>query len=110
MPPPITAGLRETPSGLLPGRAFGAVSFAGWKWKIEVELTGSFCLFKVVLPRMIAQRWGRIINFTGLPAFQGTDMLVRSTELRMAGMTRGMAREYGQYNIAANCIGSEHLA
>ncbi len=90
----------------VPATAFGAVPFAVWKRKIEVELTGSFFLFKAVLPRMMAQQWGRIINFTGLAAFQGTDALAGSTELGMVGMTRGIAREYGKYNITANCIGA----
>ena len=87
-----------------PAQAFGAVPFAVWRRKIEVELTGSFFLFKAVLPRMIEQQWGRIINFTGLAAFQGSDALAGSTELGMVGLTRGIAREYGKYNITANCI------
>ena len=90
----------------VPAHAFGAVPFELWKRKTEVELTGSFFLFKAVLPRMMAQHWGRIINFTGLAAFQGADALAASTELGMVGMTRGIAREYGQYNITANCIGA----
>jgi 3-oxoacyl-[acyl-carrier protein] reductase len=90
----------------VPAQAFGAVPFEVWKRKIEVELTGSFFLFKAVLPRMMAQQWGRIINFTGLAAFQGADALAASTELGMVGLTRGIAREYGRYNITANCIGA----
>ena len=90
----------------VPVHPFGAVPFEVWKRKIEVELTGSFFLFKAVLPRMMAQSWGRIINFTGLAALQGTDALAGSTELGMVGLTRGMAREYGQHNITANCIGA----
>jgi NAD(P)-dependent dehydrogenase (short-subunit alcohol dehydrogenase family) len=90
----------------VPAQTFGAVPFAVWKRKIEVELTGSFFLFKAVLPQMIAQQWGRIINFTGLAAFQGSDALAGSTELGMVGMTRGIAREYGKHNITANCIGA----
>jgi NAD(P)-dependent dehydrogenase (short-subunit alcohol dehydrogenase family) len=90
----------------LPAQTFDAVPFEIWKRKIEVELTGSFFLFKAVLPRMMAQQWGRIINFTGLAALQGTDALAGSTELGMVGLTRGIAREYGKYNITANCIGA----
>jgi NAD(P)-dependent dehydrogenase (short-subunit alcohol dehydrogenase family) len=89
-----------------PAQAFEAVSFDIWQRKIEVELTGSFFLFKSVLPRMMAQQWGRIINFTGLAAFHGSDALAGSTELGMVGLTRGIAREYGSYNITANCIGA----
>jgi 3-oxoacyl-[acyl-carrier protein] reductase len=87
-------------------QGFGAMPFEVWKRKIEVELTGSFFLFKAVLPRMIEQQWGRIINFTGLAAAQGSDALTASTEQGMVGMTRGIAREYGKYNITANCIGA----
>jgi 3-oxoacyl-[acyl-carrier protein] reductase len=90
----------------VPTRAFGTVPFEVWKRKIEVELTGSFFLFKAVLPRMIEQQWGRIINFTGLAAAQGSDALTASTEQGMVGMTRGIAREYGKYNITANCVGA----
>jgi len=90
----------------MPAQAFGAVPFEVWKRKIEVELTGSFFLFKAVLPRMIEQQWGRIINFTGLAAVQGSDALTASTEQGMVGLTRGIAREYGKYNITANCIGA----
>lgn len=55
-PLPITAGLRETFGGLLPAHAFGAVPFVVWKREIEAKLTGSFFLFKAVLPRMMAQQ------------------------------------------------------
>jgi len=79
--------------------SFGDVPFAVWKRKMEVELTGSFFLFKTVLPRMIEQKWGRIITLTGLAALQGTDALAASSELGMVGLTRGMAREYGKHNI-----------
>jgi NAD(P)-dependent dehydrogenase (short-subunit alcohol dehydrogenase family) len=90
----------------VPAHAFGDVPFEVWQRKIAVELTGSFYLFKAVLPHMMAQQWGRIINFTGLAAMQGSDALSGSTELGMVGLTRGIAREYGKYNITANCIGT----
>ncbi len=81
------------------------VSFDLWKRKIDAEITGSFLLCKQVLPAMIAQQWGRVISFSGLSAFQGLDALGSTTELGIVGLTRGIAREYGRYNITANCIG-----
>ena len=41
---------------------------------------------------------------------QGTDTLAGATELGMVGLTRGIVREYGQYNITANCIGAGGIA
>jgi 3-oxoacyl-[acyl-carrier protein] reductase len=90
----------------VPRQSLDAIPFELWKRKIEVETTGSFFLFKQVLPKMIEQEWGRIINYTGLDAFKGSDILAGSTELGIVGLTRGIAREYGKYHITANCIGS----
>ena len=73
----------------VPAQAFGAVPFAVWKRKIEVELTGSFFLFKAVLPPMIEQQWGRIINFTGLAAFQGSDPLAAIDRAGDGGADQG---------------------
>lgn len=94
----------------VPAHAFATVPFEVWKRKIEVELTGSFFLCKAVLPQMMTQQWGRILNFTGLAAMQGSDAMAASTELGMVGLTRGLAREYGKYNITANCIGAGGIA
>jgi len=85
--------------------ALDDISFDTWKRKSEVEITGSFLLFKQVFPRMSEQQWGRTINYTGLDAFKGSDILAASTEFGIVGLTRGIAREYGKYNITANCIG-----
>lgn len=90
----------------VPTQSLEALSFEQWKRKIEVETTGSFYLFKHVLPQMIAQEWGRIINYAGLDAFKGGDILAGATELGIVGLTRGIAREYGKHNITANCIGA----
>jgi 3-oxoacyl-[acyl-carrier protein] reductase len=81
------------------------ISFDLWKSRMEEQLTGTLLLCQEVLPGMMERRWGRIINFIGLAAFQGTDAPNSAIELGLVGMTRGIAREYGRYNITANCIG-----
>ena len=81
------------------------IPFELWKRKFDVETTGSFHLFKQVIPQMIQQQWGRVINFTGVDAFDGADVMSSATEMGLVGLTRGIAREYGKYNITANCIG-----
>ncbi len=89
----------------LPQQSLEEIPFELWKRKIDVETTGSFLLFKQVIPQMIRQQWGRVVNFTGLDAFNGADVMSSSTEMGLVGLTRGIAREYGRYNITANCIG-----
>ena len=89
----------------LPQQSIAEIPFELWKRKIDVETTGSFLLFKQVMPQMIDQQWGRVVNFTGLDAFTGADVMSSTTEMALVGLTRGIAREYGNYNITANCIG-----
>jgi 3-oxoacyl-[acyl-carrier protein] reductase len=81
------------------------ISFGLWKTRMGRQLTGTLLLCQEVLPGMVERRWGRIINYIGLAAFQGTDVINSAIELGLVGMTRGIAREYGKYNITANCIG-----
>ena len=53
----------------MPAHSLEQLPFELWQRKIDVEVTGSFFLCKEVLPGMIQQQWGRVINFTGLAAF-----------------------------------------
>jgi 3-oxoacyl-[acyl-carrier protein] reductase len=94
----------------MPNQSLEQLPFELWQRKIDVEVTGSFLLCKEVIPNMIQQQWGRVINFTGLAAFRGSDPLASTTELGIVGLTRGLSREYGKYNITANCVGPGGVA
>ena len=89
----------------MPQQSLEEIPFELWKRKFDVETTGSFLLFKQAIPQMIQQQWGRVVNFTGMDAFNGSDVMSSATEMGLVGLTRGIAREYGKYNITANCIG-----
>ena len=80
------------------------LSFQVWKRKLDVELRGAMLVCQAVIPRMVDHQWGRVINFAGLSAFNGDDPISSTAELGMVGLTRGIAREYGKFNITANCI------
>jgi 3-oxoacyl-[acyl-carrier protein] reductase len=81
------------------------ISFELWKSRIGEQVTGTLMLCQEALPGMIEHRWGRIINYIGLAAFLGNDAPNSAVELGLVGLCRGIAREYGKYNITANCIG-----
>jgi 2-hydroxycyclohexanecarboxyl-CoA dehydrogenase len=54
---------------------------------------------------MIERKWGRIINFSGIAPFLGTGPAKAMVKIGIVGLTRGLAREFAEYNITANCIG-----
>lgn len=81
-----------------------------WELVLKVNLTGAFICSKAVLPQMIKQRSGSIVNISSLAANerdQGLHKTGLAYGVSKAGLERltwGLAAEVGQYNIAVNAI------
>lgn len=84
---------------------FLAVSDEAWESSFRVNLGGPRNVCRNVLPLMIKQKWGRIINFSGVDPFIGGSVTKGMAKLGIIGFTRGLAREFGEHDITANCIG-----
>ncbi len=91
-------------------RPFLEESMEAWHRTIAVNLTGPFNICRHVLPLMKEQRWGRIINTSGIAPYLGTGAAKATVKLGIVGFTRGIAQEFGQYNITANCFGPGQIA
>lgn len=91
-------------------RKFLEESFDAWNRTIAVNLCGPGHICRQVIPLMMEQRWGRIVNFSGIAPYLGTTNLgvgaaKAMVKLGIVGFTRGLAREFGKFNITANCVG-----
>ncbi len=81
-----------------------------WELVIKVNLIGAFLCSKAVLPRMIEQRRGSIINISSLAADErdeGTVPTGVAYAVSKAGLDRltlGLATGVGKYNIAVNAV------
>jgi NAD(P)-dependent dehydrogenase (short-subunit alcohol dehydrogenase family) len=79
-----------------------------WEIVLRVNLTGAFLCAKAVLPGMIEQRHGSIINLSSLAADErdgGTVPTGVAYAAAKAGLDRftwGLATEVGKFNIAVN--------
>ena len=76
-----------------------------WIRNIEVNLSGPYYICKNAVPHMIQRKWGRIINFAGIAPYLGTFPGKSMVKLGIVGFTRGLAKQFGEHNITANCIG-----
>lgn len=85
--------------------AFLEESDETWERNIAVNLTGPRNICRAVLPGMIARKWGRIINFSGIAPFLGIGPSKAAVKIGIVGLTRGIAREFAVHNVTANCIG-----
>ena len=84
---------------------FLEVDDEAWEKSFRVNLGGPRNICRAVLPLMIRQRWGRIINFSGIDPFLGGSVTKGMAKLGIVGFTRGLAREFAEHEITANCIG-----
>ena len=81
-------------------------SFEEWTRNIEVNLNGPYHVCRHVIPLMMERRWGRIINFSGIAPYLGYGAAKAMVKLGIVGFTRGLAREFADHGITANCIGA----
>ncbi|HVR53872.1 MAG TPA: SDR family NAD(P)-dependent oxidoreductase [Pseudorhodoferax sp.] len=76
-----------------------------WKRVIDVNLNSQFICCKAVLPHMMAQKFGRIINISSR-AWLGNrgQASYSASKGGVVSFTRTLALEYARYGITANAI------
>ena len=92
---------------------FAEIPRADWDRVFAVDLTAPFVLCQLVLPIMVAQRWGRIVNIASRAGRHFTGSAgghYASAKAGMMGLTRIIAGEYGPHGITANSIAPGAIA
>jgi NAD(P)-dependent dehydrogenase (short-subunit alcohol dehydrogenase family) len=78
-----------------------------WDLVLDSNLKGMFLCCRAVLPHMMRQRSGRIINFASNAARSvatGLGPEYTAAKAGVLGLTRHLASQYGSYNILVNTI------
>lgn len=93
-------------AGILNQSPFVDLSIDTWDQMIGVNLRGPFLIIKAVLPHMIEEKFGRIINISSQLAQIGGVEVAHYTASKagLIAMTKSLAREVGIHGITANCI------
>ena len=81
-------------------------SFANFRRIYEVNVFGTFLMMQNILPAMIEQRRGAIVNFGSVSGMRGYTYEIGygSSKWAVIGMTQNAANEYGRYGIRINCV------
>ncbi|MGC9136527.1 SDR family NAD(P)-dependent oxidoreductase [Caldivirga sp.] len=94
-------------AGIYPFKPFLEMTFEDWYRVINVNLNGVFNVTKAVVPYMVRQRNGRIINIASVAGavvgFMGLTHYSAS-KAGIVGFTRALALELTRYGITVNAI------
>jgi 3-oxoacyl-[acyl-carrier protein] reductase len=93
-------------AGMLNSFKLADMSVETWDSMIKVHLRGMFLCTRFVIPHMLAQKSGKIINMSGTFGVSGGAEFTHMSAAKagMIGFTRSLAREVGHDGINVNCI------
>ncbi len=70
----------------------------------DVKYAGALRCVQAVLPHMREQRWGRIINVSGLNARNAGNLSGGARNTALVHLTKTLAVQLGRFGITVNCI------
>lgn len=93
-------------AGISQQKLFTDITPQEWRQMMAVNLDGAFYCCQQVLPDMIAQKWGRIINISSMWGQVGGSCEVHYSAAKagLIGLTKALAQEEGPSGITVNCI------
>lgn len=88
------------------------MSAAEFRQVIDVDLNAPFIVAKAVLPSMMKQRKGKIINICSMMSELGRETVSAYAAAKggLKMLTRNICSEYAEYNIQCNGIGPGYIA
>jgi NAD(P)-dependent dehydrogenase (short-subunit alcohol dehydrogenase family) len=76
-----------------------------WAEVIGTNLTGPFYVIRQLIPTLLSNRFGRIINISSIQHNGGTGQAnYAASKAGLHGLTKTVAKEYGRKGITANAV------
>lgn len=79
---------------------------AAWTQIIDTNLNGTFLVNRVVVPGMVAQNYGRILNVASVAGKEGNPNAAAysASKAGVIGLTKSLGKELAGHDIAVNCV------
>ncbi|HWW49866.1 MAG TPA: SDR family NAD(P)-dependent oxidoreductase [Xanthobacteraceae bacterium] len=80
--------------------------FDEWRKVMRINLDGPFICCKAVVPTMIAQNYGRIVNIASIAGKEGNPNAAHysSSKAGLIALTKSLGKELAGYEIAVNAV------
>ena len=77
-----------------------------WRDVMHVDVNGTFHCCRAVLPTMIAQNYGRVVNIASVAGKEGNPNAAAYSSAKAAviALTKSLGKEVAQHDIAVNCV------
>jgi NAD(P)-dependent dehydrogenase (short-subunit alcohol dehydrogenase family) len=84
----------------------GAISDEEWYTTLNTHVSASFFALRALVPGMLEQRWGRIINITSAARSRVVPFCAPYEVAKgaLASLTRSLAHEWAAYQVTVNAI------
>jgi NAD(P)-dependent dehydrogenase (short-subunit alcohol dehydrogenase family) len=89
-----------------PGGRTDTLELDAWNRTFEVNVTGAFMTSRRVIPHLVAQRSGSIVNMSSTAGLMGFPNRAPYAAAKWAliGLTKTMAMELGEYGVRVNAV------
>ena len=93
-------------AGVTRDRLLLRMSLADWEQVLDVNLKGAFLCTKFVMPHLIRQRRGRVVNISSVVGISGNPGQANysSSKAGLIGFTKAVAREVASRNVTVNAL------
>lgn len=94
-------------AGVMKVKPFVETTEDEWAWEMNTNIVGPMRVTRAVVPAMIEQKYGKIVNLSSQLALIGWEKgaVYSGTKGFILTWTKSLAKELGRYNINVNAIG-----
>lgn len=107
------AGMTSVSDPMTPATPTHELADDVWRHAIERNLTMAFAVTRRVLPQMLPNHWGRIVNVastTGVAGAMFGESAYGAAKAGLVGFTKTLALEYAKHGITANAVAPGWIA